>query len=198
MKASYSQIKDYGKLWEKYKPGGLMETRALQTQLNPETNKLETHILSEEETEMLVEATKEDWGASAEKPAPPKIENEQECLEISLKIVEVLGSKAKAFKKETGRKIDVETLRRLFLEGCKRKEEVGSKMTHIEWGLAHVNNVLSLLWGCINREAFPHSASFDKAQEDMEEFNLNYTIDDSSQLFLDVEKKKGHNFSFYL
>ncbi len=149
MKATYSQIKEYGKLWEKYKPGGLMETRALQTQLNPETGKLETTILSEEETELLIELVKEEEHLdSVQISSAEKIENEEQSIEISLKITDLLESKA---------------------------------LTH-----------------CIHRDVSPNSKNFAKAEEDVQKFDLNYELNDLSQLFLDTEKKKGHNFHFYL
>ena len=199
MKATYSQIKEYGKLWEKYKPGGLMETRALQTQLNPKTGKLETTILSEEETELLIELVKEEEHLdSVQISSAEKIENEEQSIEISLKITDLLESKAELFKRETGRKLNIETLKYLFLEGCKQKEATGSKITHIKWGFAHVDNTLDTLTHCIHRDVSPNSKNFAKAEEDVQKFDLNYELNDLSQLFLDIEKKKGHNFHFYL
>ena len=211
---SYSQMQSYSRLWEKMHNSEAVspeeaESSSKETEPDsPPQPVVESAVLRSVEPVKPIEPIIPPKPKQDEpKEHEPKHEHQQEdMIDLSAKIVDVLREKTKEFNKENDSNVTYAQLEKAFLRGANNREN-GSP---IICALARVHMYLAMRSGKpeynIDMEKtthvnfldltecwIPDENCFAKAREDADRFNLNCNFVDISDLYITEHKKPIFN-----
>ena len=132
--------------------------------------------------------------------------SEEEAVKFSIKIIDVLASKMRDHNKNSPSRTSLNDLKEVYVRGagdCVQPEALEESCGH--WALARVNMFLRMKRGgkmtlnplsSSNRKSLdisdawtPSQEDFDKAAEEIEEFNLKYDFLDINELYIENYKR---------
>jgi len=150
---------------------------------------------------------------SDKNPAGSAGTKSDKAIEFSAKVVEMLKNKVKNHNAKHSRKVNLSQLKKVYRRGAGAfSSSHRPGMTRGGWAAARVNMFLRMMSGGKVKDSYrkadqdvakaseidvtgswePNDSDFSEANNDIQEYNLDYDFEDENDLYLDTEQEKAN------
>lgn len=150
---------------------------------------------------------------SGKNPAGSAGTKSDKAIEFSAKVVEMLKNKVKNHNSKHSRKVNLTQLKKVYRRGAGAfSSSHRPGMTRGGWSAARVNMFLRMMSGGKVKDSYrkadqdvakaseidvtgswePNDSDFSEANNDIQEYNLDYDFEDENDLYLDTEQEKAN------